>query len=108
PFQIPQGIKTAFIVVGLMFAQFMAYREVKIKLNDAQTARVVTEPPAPRWKEESGVQTGPFGPILAFELVQEFGKLPKPCNVRVSHQLPNGSPSNLIWIDVGPGSPWKK
>jgi hypothetical protein len=28
-------------------------------------------------------------------------------NVRISHHLPNNSPSNLIWIDIGPGNPWK-
>ena len=28
-------------------------------------------------------------------------------NVRYSHRLPPHSPQNLIWIDIGPGSPWK-
>jgi hypothetical protein len=27
--------------------------------------------------------------------------------VRTSHRIPEHSPSNFIWIDVGPGSPWK-
>jgi hypothetical protein len=27
--------------------------------------------------------------------------------VSVSHRMPKASPSNLIWIDIGPGSPWK-
>jgi hypothetical protein len=27
--------------------------------------------------------------------------------VRISHQLPPQSPANLIWIDIGPGSPLK-
>jgi hypothetical protein len=27
--------------------------------------------------------------------------------VRISHQLDGDSPSNLIWFDIGPGSPWK-
>ena len=27
--------------------------------------------------------------------------------VSTSHRLPKGSPENLIWIDIGPGSPWK-
>jgi hypothetical protein len=27
--------------------------------------------------------------------------------VSVSHRMPKGSPPNLIWIDIGPGSPWK-
>ena len=25
----------------------------------------------------------------------------------VSHKMPTPSPDNLIWIDIGPGSPWK-
>jgi hypothetical protein len=28
--------------------------------------------------------------------------------VSISHRMPKGSPANLIWIDVGPGSPWKE
>jgi hypothetical protein len=28
-------------------------------------------------------------------------------NVKVSHRLPPNSPPNLIWLDIGPGSPWK-
>ena len=28
-------------------------------------------------------------------------------NVRLSHSLPAKSPPNLIWLDIGPGSPWK-
>jgi hypothetical protein len=28
-------------------------------------------------------------------------------NVKVSHRMPPRSPANLIWIDIGPGSPWK-
>jgi hypothetical protein len=28
-------------------------------------------------------------------------------NVRVSHRLDPQAPDNLIWIDIGPGSPWK-
>jgi hypothetical protein len=28
-------------------------------------------------------------------------------NVRTSHQLDVGSPDNLVWFDIGPGSPWK-
>ncbi|MFZ0680742.1 hypothetical protein [Candidatus Binatus sp.] len=27
--------------------------------------------------------------------------------VSTSHRLPKDSPENLIWIDIGPGSPWK-
>lgn len=27
--------------------------------------------------------------------------------MRVSHRLDQGAPRNLIWIDIGPGSPWK-
>lgn len=27
--------------------------------------------------------------------------------VSVSHRLPPNTPANLIWIDIGPGSPWK-
>ena len=137
----------------------------------------------PGWQQNSSVQGGPFGPIFAFEMIQEFKKLPKPCavilrtakdkkafrdvfvwlltegaectpkealeppnidasvsypdmpttpgmvmcwregfvfgerianffdsgaiKVSVSHNLPKNSPSNLIWIDVGPGSPFK-
>jgi hypothetical protein len=28
-------------------------------------------------------------------------------NVRVSYRMPPQSPPNLLWIDIGPGSPWK-
>jgi hypothetical protein len=28
-------------------------------------------------------------------------------NIRLSHSLPANSPANLIWLDIGPGSPWK-
>jgi hypothetical protein len=27
--------------------------------------------------------------------------------VSISHTMPANSPANLIWIDIGPGSPWK-
>jgi DNA-binding IclR family transcriptional regulator len=27
--------------------------------------------------------------------------------VSISHQLDTDAPSNLVWIDIGPGSPWK-
>jgi hypothetical protein len=27
--------------------------------------------------------------------------------VRVSHRLPTNSPPGMIWLDIGPGSPWK-
>lgn len=28
-------------------------------------------------------------------------------NVEISHAMPPTSPENLVWIDIGPGSPWK-
>jgi hypothetical protein len=135
------------------------------------------------WQREPGPKEGPFGPIFAWELVQEFEQIHKPCNIKIraakdtkafrdtfawllengahcppdlsstppnldpedshppepktggivvrfndgfddgariahfldssalkvsiSHRLPKGTPSNLIWIDIGPGSPWK-
>jgi hypothetical protein len=137
----------------------------------------------PTWNQQPSVQAGPFGPIFAVELAQEFAKLPKPCNVKfsiakdkkafrdtlvwilyyggascavkeesapanvdepaepplrttagmtihwdksfepgaqmahwfdasgfkveISNRLPANSPKDLIWIDVGPGDPWK-
>jgi hypothetical protein len=27
--------------------------------------------------------------------------------VKISHRIPADAPSDLIWIDIGPGSPWK-
>ena len=28
-------------------------------------------------------------------------------NVKISNRMPPRSPPNLLWIDIGPGSPWK-
>jgi hypothetical protein len=28
-------------------------------------------------------------------------------NIRISHKMPAQTPPNLIWIDIGPDSPWK-
>ena len=38
----------------------------------------------------------------AANMLQNFGLL-----LSASNRMPPDSPSNLIWIDIGPGSPWK-
>jgi hypothetical protein len=140
-------------------------------------------PPLTTWGDlPASNRSGPIGPMLAIELVQQFERLPKPClvkvtytaenrnlgntldwlldygdpnggricnipttapnindptttrepgivihwdskftaveqiahvfdadgfRVRISHQMPASVFDTLIWIDIGPGSPWK-
>jgi hypothetical protein len=60
------------------------------KDRDEWKARAeATEPAAPshsipRWKEHAGPQSGPIGPIAAYELVAVFSKLPRPCSVKIT------------------------
>jgi hypothetical protein len=157
---------------------------VVMKVPAPLVPQIVLQAPGsakPQWSESPNAQTGPFGPILAVELAQEFAKLPKPCKVKLtvakdkrafrdtlawimnygadcppdesspptnadeaappprraepgmtihwdknfefgaqiahfldayfkvqtSNRLPVNSPRELIWIDIGPGNPWK-
>jgi hypothetical protein len=94
PFPIRAWSKITVLVLGLIFAQFMAYRDLRIR-----SANVVVPKPPPRWTEPPSVQTGPIGPITAVEVLQEFEKLPKPCVGRVrTAEDTRELGGTLVWI----------
>jgi hypothetical protein len=182
-------LQTIAIPVLVWLPFFIWQLGYETKSAEAPAMFTTPVPPAPHivvprplvsWRRPPGPQEGPFGPILAVELSQEFSRI-RPCTVMVtaptdkpeftgtlawiltygsgcgvqgkeelpraeepalrgrkipgmtihwsprytagpriahwfdasgfqvdvSNKLPEKSPLELIWIDIGPGSPWK-
>ena len=74
-------------------------REGSPSIPSAQTA-LSTSPSVGDWRNvQPSPWAGPFGPIMAVELLQTFQQMPKPCVVKVTApQENNNLRGTILWI----------
>jgi hypothetical protein len=66
----------------------------------------IDEPSSPRKTTDPGIVVH-WNENFTQPKESHISLMPMGFNVKVSHRLPPNSPPNLIWLDIGPGSPWK-